>query len=62
MWNLNIYTGKISLFVPYAGTQFSFWFIVCWLYYAIKVCAGSEIAGVALQFLKESGLPKVTCV
>lgn len=62
MWNLNIYTGKISLLVPYADTQFSFWFIVCSLYYAIKVCAASEIAEVALQFVKESGLPRVTCV
>lgn len=58
MWNLNIYTGKISLLVPYADTQFSFWFTVCLLYYAIKDCVASEIPGVSLPFVKEGSLPK----
>lgn len=38
--------------------NFWFWFIVCSLYYAIKVCAASEIARISLQFVKESSPPK----
>lgn len=31
---------------------------MCLLYYAIKVCATSEFAGVAVGFVQESSLPK----
>lgn len=58
MWNLNIYTGKISLLVPYADTLLSFWFIVCSLYYAIKICAASEVGGFSWKFVEESSFPK----
>lgn len=34
--------------------------IMCLLYYVIKVCAASEFAGVSLEFVKESSLPKET--
>lgn len=35
---------------------------MCLLCYVIKVCAASEFAGVAVEFVKQSSLPKVICV
>lgn len=59
----HVCNSKISLF-PMLILNFcinlSCAFIVCLLYYVIKVCAASKFAGVSLEFVKESRLPKET--